>query len=547
MTKVDSIEKVDQTGAIRHQRLRAPTEHGQAFLSRPREELSWLIRTNRELRRVFDFQFSGSTNQGSHICSLARHELVSKALRYTRRYLDVDFNLDGLDNIPVILSGHQPTLFHPGVWFKNFLLSDLASHCGGVGLNLVVDNDICVSTGINFPKSLAPGRATMGNIPLDRPSANLPYEECPINDWEFLREFPARFRDSDADSSSDNLVEPLWRELAIVRKRMGNIRDTLLGTLLAGARHRLESFYGLKTLELPISWMAETDSFAQFSALILANLPRFREIYNRRLLEYRSIHRIRSRSHPVPELASRDDGWLEAPFWIWHHDRPTRGRLFCRTVGNQLEISDLADIHYRFDPDHAAESWVEIHRNGIRIRPRALMTTLFARLLVSDLFIHGIGGAKYDQLTDAIAEDFFELQLPSYLTATATFKLPFDREVFSRRDLVRRKQQTREFRFHPENFIDTDTGQAFELVQQKREWTRGKFKEERSKRKHDAIDQINAKLQKLAPVSEADLREKEAQVAGRLRASEVLGSREYSIALHPETIVEDLKQMASTE
>ena len=29
-------------------------------------------------------------------------------------------------NAPVILVGHQPELVHPGVWFKNFLLSELA-------------------------------------------------------------------------------------------------------------------------------------------------------------------------------------------------------------------------------------------------------------------------------------------------------------------------------------------------------------------------------------------------------------------------------------
>ena len=49
---------------------------------------------------------------------------------------------------------------------------------------------------------------------------------------------------------------------------------------------------------------------------------------------------------------------------------------------------------------------------------------MFARLFLCDLFIHGIGGAKYDQMTDAIIERFFGFAPPDYLTVTATAKLP---------------------------------------------------------------------------------------------------------------------------
>ena len=44
-----------------------------------------------------------------------------------------------------------------------------------------------------------------------------------------------------------------------------------------------------------------------------------------------------------------------------------------------------------------------LNGQGIKLRSRALVTTLFARLLLSDLFMHGIG-AKYDELTDVLVE-----------------------------------------------------------------------------------------------------------------------------------------------
>ena len=40
-----------------------------------------------------------------------------------------------------LVAGHQPELFHPGVWFKNFALHRLAHQHGALPINLVVDTD----------------------------------------------------------------------------------------------------------------------------------------------------------------------------------------------------------------------------------------------------------------------------------------------------------------------------------------------------------------------------------------------------------------------
>ena len=44
------------------------------------------------------------------------------------------------------------------------------------------------------------------------------------------------------------------------------------------------------------------------------------------------------------------------------------------------------------------------------LRPRALTLTLFARVCLGDFFIHGIGGGKYDEVTDAIIRDYFGIE-----------------------------------------------------------------------------------------------------------------------------------------
>ena len=64
---------------------------------------------------------------------------------------------------------------------------------------------------------------------------------------------------------------------------------------------------------------------------------------------------------------------------------------------------------------------------GVKIRSRALITTLWARLVLGDLFLHGIGGAKYDQVTDLLIERFFGLPAPGIMVMSATLHLPIAR------------------------------------------------------------------------------------------------------------------------
>src|SRR5258708_32291860 len=76
------------------------------------------------------------------------------------------------------------------------------------------------------------------------------------------------------------------------------------------------------------------------------------------------------------------------------------------------------------DPGQAVQQWQSMDGSGYKLRSRALTTTLFARLCLSDLFIHGIGGAKYDELTDEIVRRFYGFEPPWYMVLSATLLLP---------------------------------------------------------------------------------------------------------------------------
>ncbi len=81
------------------------------------------------------------------------------------------------------------------------------------------------------------------------------------------------------------------------------------------------------------------------------------------------------------------------------------------------------------------------------------MTTLFARLVLSDLFIHGIGGAKYDQLTDELIRGFFGLTPPDYLVISATLHLATSADAVPLGEVRHLDQELRDLEYHPEQCI----------------------------------------------------------------------------------------------
>ena len=248
--------------------------------------------------------------------------------RPQRRHLPGDPAQPLLAAMPPALAGHQPQLFHPGVWFKNFAVGTLARRHGAVAVNLLIDTDTFKHNAIPVPggSRTHPERHLIAMDLADRP---IPFEERRILDRRQFAEFGRRVADRLAPLVPDPLLRDWWPMVVQRSTETDN-----LGACLAQARHQLEGRWGLSTLELPESAVCSSEPFAWFTAHLLAQLPRFRSAYNEAVAEYRRRSRIRSAAHPVPDLAA-DGPWLEAPFWIWTADNPSRRRLFARQAGQR--------------------------------------------------------------------------------------------------------------------------------------------------------------------------------------------------------------------
>ncbi len=522
--------------AIQYRRLRAPREHGQSLIVPPLADALDLLASNVTLARSEYHRVMIGGMSLPDLRGQARHALLADAYRYSRSYWEGV--RPPVTDAPIVLSGHQPELFHPGVWFKNFVLSAIGERAGANTINLVIDNDTVVAPTVRVLRS----REYVETVPLDAAADELPYEERAILDPALLATFAARV--------DRPLARHLWEYVALLHTDHGAPR---LGQVVAAARHCLEAEYGLRTLELPLSRVCDAPAFARFTLHLLGNLPDFHTTYNDALREYRHANHVRSHSHPVPELV-REGEWWEAPFWIWSDSDPRRRPLFAAFQQHELILSDRESLRFTLPlPGGSVEpgtlaAWLSARFGGIKIRPRALITTMYARLVLGDLFLHGIGGAKYDELTDALISRCFQITPPQFMTVTATMQLAPVNPASTAAELRRIEHDLHELPYHPETFL-SDEQRAdpaiAALAQEKLAWVQQQLPKGERRERHQAITRLNAQLrQQLEPVA-TQLEQRREALAAQLDLERLLSSREYWFCTFDETLPQELRQLAS--
>lgn len=504
------MARVDRSA---YQQFRAPREQGQSLVDPDWDQLLPLVDANRRQAAELPYDFGGMPLVELRVA--ARFSLLFAA---TGRMVN-----DALER-PLIMSGHQPELFHPGVWFKNFVLDRLARETGGRSVNLVIDSDLCRAPSINVPTGDA-AAPRVDAVPFDAARTPLPFEQRRVLDRAVLASFPGRAAAALAGLIDQPLVADLWpRVVAAVDEGQP------LGAAIAAARHALEFDWGLANSEAPISAVCDASPFRWFALDILLRLDDFHHAHNQALSEYRTAHKIRTPAQPIPDLHRRD-GWLEAPFWVWSDEQPERRPLFAKRQGARLVLTDLTGGEWPIDEatnfQAGAGRLAELRlEHGVKIRSRALVTTMFARLLLADVFIHGIGGAKYDQVADRAAELYFGFAPPPHATATATLQLPIPHAPRISRDRPREiAAELRSLKYHPERLLEPPPAEAAPHIESKRRWVQTEKTPANAAERHRAIESANAALQPLVEPRRAELLAEQARSVELLRTTAVLESR----------------------
>ena len=463
-----------------------------------------------------------------------------------------DTNIEVDENKPLIITGHQPEFMHPGVWLKNFAAAQLAQEVGGTSVSLIIDNDLCRATSIRVPTgSVEQPRAV--NIPFDQRQPDTPYEERRIFDRSLWNSFGDRVTQALAPLVPDPLIAEWWPEVV-----KSSESTELLGLAIARARHRLQMNWGSHSLEVAQSQVCQAPPFHRFALHLLSAAPRLRQSYNHALADYRQAHNLRSAAQPLPDL-SEVEGWIETPFWIWTQENPTRRALFAQSSPQGILLSDR--LHWQDalprtsggDSRLAIQRLAEWHQQGVKLRSRALITTLYARLLLADMFIHGIGGANYDQVTDSLCQSFYGIIPPAFVTLSGTLRLPIEHQSVSSARLSELRQTLRELHYHPESLLSqlaldqlapdqlaldpAGQLQVASWIAQKKRWIKIAKDSANAAERHVQIVAANEGMQPwLEPLRKKVENELAATVA-QTRRNQLLESREYPFCLFPRDLL----------
>lgn len=452
----------------------------------------------------------------------ARAETLALAAAYTRALgIDVPAGNDDL----LLCTGHQPILIHPGIWIKYLAMARLVPR-GGLGLNLIVDSDALEEVAAEVPRSN--GRLQRARVVLARSGPDVPAESVPAPSADQWRAFIAAI-----DAHLATLDEPAVLE-GWARARAVTPPPASMG--LAGAVTAIRrSLEGPRPyLDVAVSHLARGEAFRRFALAILSDARRFAEVYNACLASYREHYGIRTGAQPFPDLTI-DGVRVETPFWFVARGR--RVPLWLDVRAGRLVADGDTVAALPADPGDAGFA-------AAAIRPRALTLTAFVRLAIADLFIHGVGGGRYDRATNAIVKEFFGVEPPAYATVTATLFLPFSGGGRADDERRRLQRQLLDLQHNPDRFVSGD-GPHQSLVKEKWELIRrldGASAMTRRERRQatQRIREINTILQVAVADRVANVQEAMREIDARRQDAEVTDYRGYPFLLFPLEAVEGL-------
>jgi hypothetical protein len=169
--------------------------------------------------------------------------------------------------------------------------------------------------------------------------------------------------------------------------------------------------------------------------------------------------------------------------------------------------------------------------------------------LLADLFIHGIGGAKYDRITDRLMQLYFGIEPPAMACVSATVRMPMERFPVAKADLWNARHKARDVHYNPQRYVSAIAADLSERLQRRVDGIAESQRLAREDRGNQrarrdafrAIRQANADLLAADPLLPDRLAAQVHRIEHQLAHNAVADSREYFFGLLPMT---KLKQLA---
>jgi|694.fasta_scaffold08396_5 hypothetical protein len=455
---------------------------------------------------------------------------------------------------PWILGGHQPELFHPGVWLKNFALHRLAQANHAVAIHYVVDQDVCKNVTLRVPTLNRSDELELESIPWDAPTEGVPWERFFLKSPDIFERFAETVGERLQAFGIHPLIHALWEQAVPLATSQHSV-----GEAFAIARHTIEKKHGLQSTDFFSRQLVSTSAFRMLLLHWIDNRALFRHRHNESLAHYRSAHRIRSSAHPVADLKQQGHE-IEIPLWVYSAENPRRRAVYAAIDSQSVYLTDRQTELLRWSQKSSDESILEqfslLEQRGTFLRPRALLTTMALRLLFADWFIHGIGGGKYDQLNDIMIQQFFGITPPQYSVITGTLYLPMQTstpKATEQRtlngDLAREhyqqwlqcksqwlsaRQLKRRHFYHPETLAREPPPALLRLLEMKSQLLRQIPQRGPKRDWHRRLSEVRDQIAELLGIGSVDYAAGIESSRRAMQQAQIRISREFSLALFPE-------------
>jgi len=423
---------------------------------------------------------------------------------------------------PVIATGHQPTLWHPGILAKDLAADTFAKHVGGRALHVVVDYDTVGPPVIDVP-TLEGLLLTVKCLRLNKQAepTGLPANTHAPIDKQYAADVLYDLRDVFYDTQSPLLsVEIGLTDLAAAFEEGED--ETNLSEQISGVVQRNALRYAAVPRVLGSGLVTQG-----FVDRLLADPVGCVRAYNRAALAYPEAG-IR------PLYLGRDV--VEAPLWAQDHGPRTpvfmdlgdssRPQLF--TQGQALDLTGPDVLQH--------------------LRPRAVSLSALMRSEHCDLFIHGTGGGVYDRVTEQWWGDWVGESLAPMAVVSADVHMDFGLPTATPGHLTRAIGHAHRLWHNVARFMQRPAPRDAALQQEKRQLLMH-MDDDRDKRRRakafKRIHQINAELrERHADQIKGAQRDAEDARAGIANAS-MTRRRDWCFALYPEEQLQDLADQIS--
>lgn len=396
---------------------------------------------------------------------------------------------------PIIATGHQTLLWHPGILAKYLALHVAVDRFGLARANLIVDQHA--------------GGFGSFEVPIRRRDGDLGRRRVYLTDEP--AQVPMALHPSFAPAPL-----PTLDDVALESARDGARRiHAAIHTARVETNAALQMGAAIEQLMTP--WVAPMPhvTTTQFMDTCLA----------RRLLEemvrdpWTCARDYNDAVRSVPEagigsLMVRDD-YVELPLW---------------------RIAEDGRRMHAYDGD--VERWLE--RGDVRLMPRALFMTALIRLAMCDLFIHGTGGATYDRAMERWMRSWLGVEAAPFAVVSATMRLPLEDDGTEANDLEAVRREVRRLWHDPEGG-DRSAGapgpgkQAF-LSQIERAPRNSPQRAALFRSMH--ADLVTWRAQQQTPIEEAESRLHRAQ--RRAVAAPIVDRRTWPFPLYPAAQIDAL-------